>query len=474
VQIISADRPERLSSLDRQERLTPRQVFVIGVSAAAQMIDFLDFFLISFVLAFVARPWHLTVLQTTIVLLSSGIGAVLGSFICGNLADRYGRRPMFLATIGLFSLCTGALALTPEGSWTYLAVFRFFVGFGATGMYSVNIPLLQEFMPINRRGWASGIVTTFIPVGVMVGSIVVAVFGATIGWRGLFVFGALLGMGLLLVSWFVPESPVWLLNRKKAGEARRSMAWALNVRDEAVDFGSSAGSIPERRARLSELFRYPRSVVVSWVGVLGAQVAYYGLTLWAPVLLVLILNTTPSHAAFLLIFANIGDVCGRVIFANLSERAGRRLIGILQGFVGATLLVTTALLAHQVLGDISVFWLLLIPTYFFVSGGFAVTVPYAAEIWPSHLRATGLGSAYGIGSLGKIIGPLGLGLLLGSSNVLSPTASLTSVVPAFVYLAAWILATGIVFLAFAFETRGKSLSEIETELAGRPRDLAPT
>jgi putative MFS transporter len=71
--------------------MTGRQLYVISVSAAAQMFDFLDFFLISFVIAFVAEPWHLTFGATTVILLSSGAGAVIGSFLCGALADRVGR-----------------------------------------------------------------------------------------------------------------------------------------------------------------------------------------------------------------------------------------------------------------------------------------------------------------------------------------------------------------------------------------------
>lgn len=93
-------------------------------------------------------------------------------------------------------------------------------------------------------------------------------------------------------------------------------------------------------------------------------------------------------------------------------------------------------------------------------------MPYAAEVWPSRLRASGLGSAYGVGSLGKIIGPLGLGLFLGSANVLAPSASREAVVPGFIYLAMWLLATGVVCAVWAFETRGKSFEEIDQEVGG--------
>jgi putative MFS transporter len=440
--------------LHDRENLSLRQKFVIGVSAFAQMVDFLDFFLISFVLAYIVGPWHLSVRQTTVILLSAGIGASLGSFVCGAMADRVGRRPVFLGTILLFTSCTGVLALIPDGSWIWLIVLRFFVGFGATGMYSSNIPLLQEFMPSHRRGFATGLVASFIPAGIMLGSTIVFLFGATVKWRGLFGIGFGLGASLLSFAWLIPESPLWLVSKGRQSRARRSLAWALHEPEDRIEVPPRASDQPKGDVKFRELFAYPKKLIVSWVSVLGAQVAYYGVTLWAPLLLVAILHTTPSHAAFLLIFCNLADMAARLIFAYVSEKAGRRLIGILQGFVGAGLLVITSLTTHAFIGEVSVFWLLLMVTYFFISGGFAVTLPYVAEIWPSRLRASGLGSAYGIGSLGKIIGPLGLGLVVGSSTV-----TVDAVFPAFCYLAVFLLLTGIVFLWLAEETRGRRFEE---------------
>ncbi|BEU28550.1 MFS transporter [Paraburkholderia sp. 22B1P] len=445
-------------SVYERETLSGKQKFLITISALAQMIDFLDFFLISFVLTFIIKPWGLTVAQTTLILLSAGIGASLGSFICGAVADRVGRRPVFLATILLFTVCTGLLGVIPTGSWILLTVLRFFVGFGATGMYSVNIPLLQEFMPTSRRGFASGFVAMFIPVGVMLGSTIVASIGMTVGWRGLFGIGFALGAALLCFAWLVPESPMWLASRGLKVKAQHSLAWATGRPSTDISERDIAEEPKREHVRLAELFSHPRKLVVSWVGVLGAQVAYHGLTLWAPVLLVLVLHTTPSKAAFLLIFCNLADVCARFVFARMSDKVGRRLIGVLQGFLGSAMLVIASLSTNHFIQGVSVFWLMLIVTYVFVSGGFAVTVPYVAEIWPSRLRATGLGSAYGVGSLGKVIGPLGLGLMLGSSNLLSPTASADAVVPAFCYLAAWGLLTGLVFLFLAEETKGRDLT----------------
>jgi len=79
---------------------------------------------------------------------------------------------------------------------------------------------------------------------------------------------------------------------------------------------------------------------------------------------------------------------------------------------------------------------------FFADGGFAIVGPYAAEIWPSHLKTTGMGSAYGFGGIGKIIGPVGLALILGSSNYLKPDVPLPEIPTAFTYLGCWFLMAG--------------------------------
>jgi putative MFS transporter len=211
--------------------------------------------------------------------------------------------------------------------------------------------------------------------------------------------------------------------------------------------------------------------VVSWLGNLGAQTGIYGLTLWAPTLLVLLLKVAPARASFLMIFVSLAGFGGRIAFSFLSESIGRRASGGLLGFASAILFVLAGL-AHSVfLGGVSLFWMLLIVLDFFADGGFAIVGPYAAEVWPATLRTSGMGSAYGFGGIGKIIGPLGLALIVGSTNVVSPTASVAAIVPAFSYLGAWYLLAGIAYYVVGFETRGRSFEAIEADLhavAGAP------
>src|SRR5215469_4458187 len=160
-----------LELLEQQQRLTGNQRKIVFAAILGDALEFFDYFLIAYVYAFIVGPWQLTFGQSAIVLLTSGIGAVPGAAFWGWMADRIGRRKVFVATVLNFSLATGLLALTPERDWIYLSVFRFFVGFGVGGLYCVDLPLVQEFVPTSKRGMISGIVTAFIPVGTGFGAV---------------------------------------------------------------------------------------------------------------------------------------------------------------------------------------------------------------------------------------------------------------------------------------------------------------
>jgi putative MFS transporter len=190
-------------------------------------------------------------------------------------------------------------------------------------------------------------------------------------------------------------------------EARKSLAWALQVSPESLPLPAGA---PAKAPQASwfELFTYPRSLLVSWLGNAGAQTGAYGVALWAPALFVLLLKVPPQQAAKMMILLSVTGFIGRLSFAWLSERIGRRNCGGLLGFGGGLLIITAGYNYDATLFGLSAFWLILAAAMFFVDGGFAIVGPYAAEVWPSHLKTTGMGSAYGFGGIGKIIGLAGL------------------------------------------------------------------
>jgi len=457
--------------LDQSRSLTVNQIKIIVAAIVGDMLEFFDYFLIGFVLAFIIKPWNLTFGQSAIILLSSGVGAILGAFIWGRIADLYGRRKVFIATIINFSIATGILTFTPDNGWIFLSVFRFFVGFGVGGLYCVDLPLVQEFVPTRRRGFIGGIVTVFIPLGVMIASVLGAYLAPAVGWRGLFAIGLLPAAFTLVVRAWVPESPHWLISQGRPEEARRSLAWALNVPPESLPAPARA-EIPEPTSWF-ELFKYPRSIAVSWLASIGAQTAAYGVSLWGPTLFVLQLGVTPARAAFLFIWVTLAGIIGRIAFSVMSDWIGRRTAGMLCGFGGAACVALAGLLHNEIVAGVSLFWLFIVIGDFFYDGGFAIIGPYMAEVWPTRLRTSGMGSAYGFGGIGKIIGPLGLALIVGSSNVVKPEVTLAAITPSFLYLAAWLVLCGCAFLFFGFETRHRSISAIDSRFDGDPAEAGP-
>ena len=454
--------------LDRQSRLTGNQKKILAAAIIGDALEFFDFFLIAFVLPFLIGPWKLTFGKFAIVFMSSGVGAILGAMVWGWLADRIGRRKVFIGTVLNFSLATGLLYFTPDNGWVFLTVLRFFVGFGVGGLYCVDLPLVQEFMPTSKRGFIGGLVTCVIPLGTGLGAVLAAFMPAG-EWRLMFAIGVLPALVVLLVRLWVPESPRWLARQGRGEEARKSLAWALNVDPKTLPL-PSPGEAKVVASNWLELFKYPRSLLVSWLGNAGAQTGVYGLTLWAPTLFVLLLKVTPQEAAKMMIVCTVCGFIGRVSFSWFSESIGRRKAGGLLG-IGAGLLTIAAGQNYDVMWmGVSAFWIILSIAYFFADGGFAIVGPYAAEIWPSHLKTSGMGSAYGFGGIGKIIGPVGLAMIVGSSNYVKPDVPLTMMPTAFLYLGCWFLMAGVVYYFFGIETKGKSLEQIDRELAAGAAD----
>src|SRR5580658_10684315 len=156
-----------LDLLDQQQKLTMNQWKIAIAATLGDMLDFFDFFLIGFVLAFIVKDWQLTYGQSGMILLASGISAPFGSLFYGWLADKIGRRKVMILTVLNFSVATGAMALTPSQGWLFLSICRFFVGMGVTGLYTVDIAIVQEFVPAYKRGWVTGLTTSLLPAGTL-------------------------------------------------------------------------------------------------------------------------------------------------------------------------------------------------------------------------------------------------------------------------------------------------------------------
>jgi MFS transporter, putative metabolite:H+ symporter len=349
-----------IERLEQQTKLTANQWKLIVTGNLADLLDFFDFFLIGYVLAFLTKEWQLTYWQGAVILLSSGLGAVPGAFFWGWMADKIGRRKVFISTAINLALATGILYFTPGpngwvSGWIFLSVFRFFVGVGNAGLYAVDLPLVQEFMPARKRGWVSALVTTLLPAGSMLGGVAGWLLAPIIGWRGLFLVGLCPIVLVLMVRYWVPESPRWLIRMGRHEAARKSLAWALMIDPREITLPASG---PEaERASWWELFKYPRSVAAGCLTGL-TQTGGVGVGLWGATLFVLVLKIPPADAAFLMIFVNVAAILGRFFITALIEPVGRRGSGVLCCVSAAVLMVLAGYLHDVRFGVVSLFFVL--------------------------------------------------------------------------------------------------------------------
>jgi putative MFS transporter len=275
-----------------------------------------------------------------------------------------------------------------------------------------------------------------------------------------------------MIRYWVPESPRWLMRMGRMEEARKSLAWALMIDPKEIALPATAP--PAETTRWLELFKYPRLVAAGCLTGL-TQTGGSSLGLWGATLLVIVLNTNPAHAAFLMIFVNLAGILGRFSITALIEPMGRRGSGTLYCVMSAILIVLAGYLYDAYIGSWSVFYMLIVAQAFFSSAIYSVVGPYMAEIWPARLRSSGMGFCYGVGNIGgKVLGPAGLALIMGAGDIIKPAApNLVMLGPAFLYFASWYILGVIGFYAFGPETKGRTFEEMDDELAAPAARSAP-
>jgi putative MFS transporter len=195
-----------------------------------------------------------------------------------------------------------------------------------------------------------------------------------------------------------------------------------------------------------------------------SQTGGVGILMWITALFVMVLKITPAEASYLMIWVGILGIIGRLVASWMSDAFGRRISGFLIGTGGAVAMALAGYWHDVYIGTVSVFFVMILIQRFFGDASYAIIGPYIAEVWPNRLRASGMGFSYGIGNLGKIIGPLGLALIVGSSEYVSPKVTVDAIFPALLFLAFWYGQAGLVFLFLAKETKGRSIEEIGSAL----------
>ncbi|MDB5580733.1 MAG: transporter, putative metabolite:H+ symporter, partial [Bradyrhizobium sp.] len=209
------DAQDWLNAIEKSN-LSTRYYLTIGILVLQEMFEFYDFFLVGYLVSVLAPGWHLTYGQSAIMLLSSGVGAIVGSLVGGTLADIFGRKKMIWGGGLIFSLGAAGCALIPDGSWMLFSALRFVVGFGSIAAVSAQNPLIVEITPTRYRTFVSSMMVAPVALGTMFAAMISASLLPVIGWRGVAATGAIPIVTSLLFAMIAPESVRWLLSRGRS------------------------------------------------------------------------------------------------------------------------------------------------------------------------------------------------------------------------------------------------------------------
>lgn len=445
-------------------KLNARYWLIFVIMSTIIVLEFFDFSVVAFLLAVVGPRWHLTYGQSATILYSGGIGSIVGALVFGALSDAWGRKSMIV--LGTFICGIGAAlnGLVPSGNWQLFAALRFVVGVGLTAAVTPALTIVVELTPTRHRTLVTSFYIVFASAGGLVASLTSAALLGAIGWRGMAMLG-LVVTGAGIIAWiFVPESVRWLAAKGRFAEARAEVAKHLGLPLDRVPLPTVAPAVPPR-ASLSELFEQPRmffETVFIWG---GAATAAYGVYLWGPTVVAMLQKITVPQAAKYFIFVASCDVIGKIVVSFIAPLIGRRALGVIWGVGGAVALALAGIYHGFLVGGIPVMVLLLAASAFFIGGSFSNLAPYTVESYGVRLGARSSGLGQTANGVGKILGPLSIAIIAGTSNIISPQATEGALLGAFLFLGAGMALVALSFLILGVETHGRAIS-VEAHTAG--------
>ncbi|HET8990086.1 MAG TPA: MFS transporter [Acidimicrobiales bacterium] len=432
----------------------------VVVSGMGFFTDAYDLFVISTVAALVKTQWGLSATETSWVTGAAILGAFVGAFVFGRLADVFGRKTTYVTVAAI--MIVGALASAVAPSFIWLVVARFVLGLGIGGDYPVSAVLMSEYSNRKDRGRLVGLVFSMQALGLIVGPLVALVLLSVgladpVVWRLLLGLGAVPAAAVIYLRGRMPESPRFVHHVKGDHEAATRSLVAF-AQGEIVADGPVVATASARVT-----WRQFMSSAKSWRLILGTagawflfDYAYYGNTLSLPVILARVAPTGTLKVdllwslAMFVVFA----VPGYLVAVARMDRVGHRRLQYI-GF--AVMVACFAVLAAvpALTTAIVPFVLIFGVSYFFVEfGPNTTTFVLPSEVFPVSQRTTGHGMAAGIGKLGAFVGVFMVPSLDSSLGLRGMLA-----------VAAGAAVLGFVVTGLLPETKGRTLEEIAGDAA---------
>ncbi len=407
-------------------------------------------------------------------------GAVLGSLLFGYLTDRWGRKRLFLVTLGLYLLATVLTAFSFAPWWFFL--MRFMTGAGIGGEYAAINSAIDEMVPARRRATVSLAVNGSYWFGAAAGaglSLVLLDPGLIppwLGWRLAFGLGALLGLLILVVRRTVPESPRWLFTHGKADEAdevvsgiERRVERASGERLEPVD---ETIEVRQRtRTDLIEVARtlvrtYPRRTLLGLALFVGQAFLYNAVYFTQGLVLGRFFGVSSASDGLYLLPLAVGSFLGPLLLARFFDTIGRRPLIITSYLGSGILLVGTGLLFQAGTLSATTLTIAWCAVFFLASAGASSAYLTVSEIFPLEVRALAIAIFYSVGTgIGGIAGPVLFGSLV-------ETGVVANVAFGYYLGAAMMILGGIAEALLGVRAEQRSLESIATPLSAQPATAA--
>jgi putative MFS transporter len=438
---------------------------LVAVLVLALTIDVMKPASIAFVMPGMAHEYGIGMSRAGYLALSALIGTAVGSVVWGRLADVFGRRAAILLSALLF-MGTAICGTMPSFAWNI--VMCFMMGAAAGGMLPIAFTLMAETVPARHRGWllvALGGAGT--SAGYLAASGAAALLEPTFSWRALWLLNLPTGALIVVLNRFIPESPRFLANAGLEAQARAVLARFAGSPDALVKDTAAVDApvleVHQPRAGLREMLRGRHATITLALMACGLAwgLVNFGFVLWLPANLHK-LGLDARAAGTLMAQSALLAIPGIALVVWLYQRWSSFKTLVL--FVALTVLALLAFAAIEVGGlraqsfTIAATVLLLIA----ISGVIATMIPYAAEIYPVHLRGTGSGLIAAGSKTGGI-----LGALLGVAGVFD------SFLVSAVVIAVPMTVAGVMLWRGGVETRGVELESIQKALCEQPLRSGP-
>ena len=399
------------------------------------LLDAFEVTIVNNVIGTFRTLWHLTNLQASWILSIWFVGIMAGAYVFGYLADRFGRRRLFLLTLLLY----GVFTLLTAFAWDYvsLMVLRLLTAVGVGAEYAAINAAISEFIPARHRGKTNATVMNFWSLGAILAALVTLYvlneLPPDVGWRVAFGFGAVIALCTGLLRRYIPESPRWLLAR---GNVEAAEAVVENVeKGRFEDSGRGATALIKGNAKStkhSSFWQQSRELIVCYPGrvALGSLLdfseaaGYYGLFAFLALFILPAVAVAPSLVPWFYLIGNLGALVGGIAAAAMLDRVGRKVT--VPAFYTLAALGVLLLAAATGTGDWR--WVLVAFTLanLFATGSWVSAYPMFSEIFPTHLRSTGIGLSVAVGRIGAFIAPLALTIVANAAGMLPALALLAA------------------------------------------------